>query len=251
MTEPRILGDFDTGRVVARAARVLRRNLLGFLSLSMLLIGVPSLALGYLTARVEEQNTLTTLNPEAWGLWGANAVVALFGGLLLSGAVTHGALAEMSGRPTRFGENLSRSLGDGPVLLALGVVTTVGIMVGLALLVIPGIMLAMAWSVVIPVRMSERLGVLDAITRSRELTRDRRGAIFGLAATYSIAQAVIAWLADLAARALGGDVLTLLFQTVIEVVAGVISAVGIASVYCELRWSKEGEPTDKLAAVFD
>ncbi|EJL23008.1 hypothetical protein family (UPF0259) [Caulobacter sp. AP07] len=251
MTTAETLGGFDTGRVVSRAIGVLRRNLLGFLSLSALLVGVPGVALAYLNTRVADQNSPTDISPETWGFWGASMVVALFGGILLKGAVTHGALADLGGKPAPFGENVSRGLDDSLMLLALGVLTTLGIMVGLVLLVIPGVMLAMVWSMVIPVRVSERLNVLDSIARSRELTRGRRGEIFGLAAVYSIAQAVIAWLAGLVATALGNEPFALLIQPAIEVVAGVIGAVGIVSIYCELRWSQEGAPADSLAAVFD
>ena len=45
----------------------------------------------------------------------------------------------------------------------------------------PGVLLALAWSVAAPVLVMERTGVFGAFTRSAELTRNHRGAIFALA----------------------------------------------------------------------
>jgi hypothetical protein len=61
-----------------------------------------------------------------------------------------------------------------PVLLPLigaGLLSGIGIGIGLVALVVPGLFLMTIWAVIAPVIVIERSGVFDAFTRSRELVR--------------------------------------------------------------------------------
>jgi hypothetical protein len=69
----------------------------------------------------------------------------------------------------------------GPVLLPLigvGVLSGLGIGIGLLLLVAPGLYLLTIWAVVAPVIVIERSGVLDSFGRSRELVRGNGWPVF-------------------------------------------------------------------------
>ncbi len=54
----------------------------------------------------------------------------------------------------------------------------IGIGIGLVLLIVPGIILALMWSLTIPVAVLEDKGLRDATSRSAELTKGNRGRIF-------------------------------------------------------------------------
>src|SRR5215469_18216689 len=56
----------------------------------------------------------------------------------------------------------------------------IGIGVGLALLIVPGIILALMWALTIPVAVIEDTGLRDSVNRSAELTKGHRGRVFVL-----------------------------------------------------------------------
>jgi hypothetical protein len=65
-------------------------------------------------------------------------------------------------------------------LAAAGLLATIGIVVGLALLIIPGLVLLTWWLVLSPVIMLEGRSVLDAFGRSRALVRGWAWPVFGV-----------------------------------------------------------------------
>ena len=56
-----------------------------------------------------------------------------------------------------------------------------GVMIGMILVIVPGIILLLMWWVYIPAIVVEGKGIIGAFGRSRELTRGRRWHILGLA----------------------------------------------------------------------
>lgn len=94
----------------------------------------------------------------------------------------------------------SRSLGGPPparLRECLGEITTVwlvtsfAVLGGLLLFVIPGICLAVMWSVCVPVIVIERAGPLAALGRSRELTRGYGWGVFGRLVGLSLIQSAV------------------------------------------------------------
>ncbi|KRA64883.1 hypothetical protein ASD89_19490 [Caulobacter sp. Root656] len=241
---------FDTGRLVRRAANVLRENWPTFLLLSLFLGGLPLAALTYLSTRLGD-GTAASIDPNAWGVWGASFIVAMFCGLLLNAALIHGALRRLNGHPVAIRDSLGAAFNQLHVLLALGLLTGLATALGYVLVIIPGVILSVAWSMTVPIRIAERTGVLQSMARSRELTRGMRGQIFGLMAVYTIAKVVAGWLVGLLTSALDSASFQILASTLVETLAALVASVGLASIYCELRWTKEGTPTEDLAAVFD
>jgi hypothetical protein len=77
-------------------------------------------------------------------------------------------------------------------LIMIGVGLGVGL--GLILLVIPGIILGLMWSLVIPVAVLEDTGLGDSISRSSELTKDSRLRIFVIYILYFFLLITITWL---------------------------------------------------------
>jgi hypothetical protein len=67
----------------------------------------------------------------------------------------------------------------GPVLVA-GVLAAIGIIVGLILLVVPGLILMTLWAVIIPVVVIEGRTAGESFARSRELVRGYGWSVFGV-----------------------------------------------------------------------
>lgn len=63
-------------------------------------------------------------------------------------------------------------------LIGAGILAGLGIVLGLVLLVVPGLYLLTIWAVIAPVIVVERSGVLDAFRRSRELVRGSGWPVF-------------------------------------------------------------------------
>jgi hypothetical protein len=128
-------------------------------------------------------------------------------------------------------------------LVGAGILLGLGIGIGLVLFVLPGLILATIWAVVIPVVVVEKVGVMEAFSRSRALVRGNGWRVFGvilvvlllLLVLSAIVNAIVGgadndsflgyWIADLVVRALTAPI------------AGVAATV----LYLELRRVR-GEP---------
>ncbi len=202
--------------------------------------------------------TQTSTNVEQ-GLNGFGSILQFVLGSLATGTCLFGAYQIMRNRPFSISESFK--VASGRMASLLGATLLVGLLTGLAflLLIVPGVMLMVAWTVVLPAVVVERLGARAAMRRSRALTSGHRWAIFGLiilagiitAITVGIATGIVAFLTALTAGL--GPVMAII--TVICVFAGTVvaqafSAVLSAVIYHDLRVAKEGVDVERLADVF-
>jgi hypothetical protein len=250
---------FEMGRVVRRTLSVIADNIPTFALLSL----VPSLSLaalglwGNLFEDSAGQPTLPDLDTLGW--FGLGALLYFASGLVLQAGVVHGAVASLNGKRASVGDCLSTGLRNLVPLFLIGVLLGLGILAGAILLFVPGIMLLMMWCVVTPVCVVERTGVLGAFSRSRELTRGHRWAIFGLYVAFIILMIIISMVF---ASLIGTNTLTespasppsvvqLVGGIVSSMISGIIGSTFVASIYYELRQIKDGIGPEALASVFD
>ena len=126
---------------------------------------------------------ITLLLVALFGAFGAfvSVFVALAGVFWLQGALVVAVEDVRDGRADlSLGETLSRVAPRFNTLGAVGILAALGITIGLLLLIIPGLVLATWWLVVVPVVMLEGRGVFDSFGRSRELVRGNGWSAFGL-----------------------------------------------------------------------
>jgi hypothetical protein len=193
------------------------------------------------------------------GLNGLASLVQFVLGSLATGTCLFGAYQIMRGRPFTISESFT--VASGRLATLLGATLLVGLLTALAFLalIVPGVMLMIAWTVVLPAVVVERLGVRAAMRRSRALTSGNRWAIFGLIILAAIITGIAVGIATgivavIAAVSTGlGSFLAVI--TVICVFAGTVvaqafSAVLSAVIYHDLRVAKEGVDVEKLADVF-
>jgi hypothetical protein len=88
-------------------------------------------------------------------------------------------------------------------LVAVSILAGLGLAIGFILLIIPGLILMVLWSVVAPVIVLERPGVFAAFGRSRELVRGNGWNVFAVIVIVFLAVAVISAAAGLATGSLG------------------------------------------------
>lgn len=255
------VGSFDFGRVVKNTFGVIGRNFRELLVLAAVLVGIPGALLGWVQFSVQPQlngspsvTSITTVL--LLGLVGY--VLAVIGSALLQATVTRVAVADLNGDRASPLEQARKSTSSILPLIGLSFIAMLGVVFGMVFLIVPGVILAVLWSVALPVCVVERLGVFASLSRSRNLTRGFRWPIFGLFAVYFIAyfagSAVLGGVAGAAMLAGGSSAVvigTVVASVITSVAGSMLGLAGVAAIYYELRTAKEGVGADQLAAVFD
>lgn len=95
-------------------------------------------------------------------------------------AVSEIALRAAAGKPLRARRLLINALVNAIPVLAIQLALQITILVGVAFLVVPGVFLGVALSVVVPAYVCEGKGVIEAFRRSFQLTDGRRWPIFAI-----------------------------------------------------------------------
>jgi uncharacterized membrane protein len=242
---------FDMGRVVSstfaaatKHAAILFPVTLGF---SVLSNGLAT----YGVSGIEPTQMMAS--PIYW----ATVLFAVFGGFILQAFVIHIVVDGLRGNQSSIGGSFSVALRSIIPLFLTGLLATLGAYFGLILLVVPGIILFVMWSVAVPVVVIEGVGPIAALGRSRFLTKGSRWPIFGLGLVVVI---VILFLSAaiygfnitaMAAAAQSPDIGRIIAASVVGGVTSVLVNAGVAAIYSELRMIKEGVSNDQLAAAFD
>lgn len=183
---------------------------------------------------------------------------------ILQGALTRAAADDLSGAGVKFGAALGDGLRYFFPLFIVAILVTLGIRIGVVLLIIPGIILALRWSITAPIVVIERDGPAKSMGRSAELTEGYRWAIFGLFLLYFLLayafQIVVGAVFGSSGAPTDGSPLGLLdvfgltvmgVSAAVAALVSLISTTGTAALYVELRRVKEGVSVEQLAAVFD
>jgi hypothetical protein len=119
-------------------------------------------------------------------------------------------------------------------LMAVSILTAIGVAIGFLLFIIPGLILLVLWSVVAPVTVLERPGVFAAFGRSRELVRGNGWAVFGVIVLLAFAVLVISFAVGVAAASLG-SVGRALVQWLVDSAFAPLAALSASVLYFALR----------------
>jgi len=246
---------FDMGRVIERTFGAVGANGLILVPIAIAVVGAPQA----ITALVATGRTAADDWTGMIGLGSIALVLGIAGNIVMQGVTTYAVVADLRGRRAGFGEALAAALGSFWVLLALGIVVGLATLLGMIVLIVPGVIVALAWSLVGPVAVAEKAGVGRALSRSRDLTRNHRWAILGLMVVYAIAGWVFRMVAGSIATVvmttvgIGDTVMwTLVVLTpILQALLSILGSAGIAAIYVELRQVKEGGEEQNLAAIFD
>ena len=166
---------------------------------------------------------------------GVNYLLAVFLVSPLISALHIHAVAEVrAGHTPRLRNIAARGLRVLPTAAATAIMTTIGVVIGLVMLIVPGIILAFRWYVAVQAAAIEHGGWLPAMRRSRELTVGVYGHLFG----FGILIAIIGEVPLVIARAgvTGHDTLVAAFigGVVLHAFALAFTALATALLYFDL-----------------
>jgi uncharacterized membrane protein len=230
--------DFDIGRIVRRAFDAIGRNAPGFFTLALLAMG-PSMVLDGISSSFDKISNIL------WSVLSSS----------LEGALIFAAMSDFRGEKASLSACFTAGARYFWPIFGISILYSLGVLLGLVLLVVPGILWAMSWLVVGPVRVVEGARVSDCFGRSAELTKGYRWKILLLVLAVLVA-AIVLGVALLAPIAIFGDSLAPVniegpVSDFVVAVFTVVMAVVTTSIYYELRTSKEGVGTEQVSAVFD
>lgn len=257
---------FEIPRVLSRMFGVISRNFAVFAALALVLSGLPSLM-----AALVERGVGFPFGFGLGGVFGLGWIVTLLVSTLLQGALIHGTISDLNGRPASLGDCLATAIRNVLPLIGIAIATTVATFVGLLLFVVPGVILALALCVSAPAQVVENHGVFAALSRSSDLTRNHRWTILLLFVLFAVGFSILRRLIGEAhytniyvdptgathITAAGGlwtvfDTIRLLVVTpLLQAFSALVGAAGIASIYFELRTIKEGVGVEALAKAFE
>lgn len=109
---------------------------------------------------------------DIWVTQASNIVVNLLN-FLVGVFATHAGLTGNFGKESGIKPRFARAFG-------VSCISGMGIICGLALLIVPGVLLIVRWAIALPAMMAEDLSLLESLGRSRDLTQGNRWPIFGL-----------------------------------------------------------------------
>jgi uncharacterized membrane protein len=243
-------GPFRIGPIFGRAWKVYVADFVKFTAVA-LVITLPQLFYGKPDADVASAATFFAL-----------IVVGIIFNTVGQAVVLYGAFQTMRGRPFVMGQATQRGLSRFFPIIGIAILATLGIMIGMLLLIVPGIMLALRWSVAVPACVVENQGPLTAMRRSAELTRGHRWKIFGMFLLVLVIVLVVSLIVGLIIGVATGFVAVATGSAGVLVASKVGSWIGqaiytaygnivLVMLYHDLRVAKEGVDTDQIAAVFD
>lgn len=127
-------------------------------------------------------------------------------------------------------------------LILVGILAGIGIVIGLILIVIPGLILITWWSVAAPVVVLERPGALAALRRSRELVRGNAWQVFAVLVVLVIGVGVVSFVIE-AIGASAGTAVGLVVRVIVSVLTAPLSALAAAVLYFQLSGARGGSQT--------
>ena len=244
------------GRVFDRALSTIRHNPVVTLLLALLFGTAPSLASTYLSASLMDQS----------GSFSRELIVILFFSVVLGmvisafsqGVLTRAVVAHAEGRRAGLAECVRAAMAVLLPMILLGILSSLAVGFGLVLLIVPGLMMLMAWYVATSALVEERQGIFAAFQRSADLTDGARWPIFGLFLVMCLTYLAQEWAlsatvgeADPSNTAgVYGNPVYMTASVIVGTLLNVLWSTVQASLYVELRDWKDGPATNRLEQIF-
>ncbi len=250
MADSMTVEKIDIGRVIGRGFAVLGRNFLPFLAVALLLSFLPVVFVNYALGEIDfGDGAISLLSP----FFQFSTLLAWITSFILQVILIRSSIRQFGGRTPDLAGSAALSLRLLLPMIGLGIVSGLGIVLGMILLIVPGVILYLMWIVAVPVLVEERPGIFASLRRSAELTRGSKGRIFLLLVLFIIVwfviSTVIVSLFGLNPPA-PGLTLMALGEALGSTLTALVGAVMIASLYAELKQVREGSDVEELAAIF-
>lgn len=246
---------FNFGRVFSRGFQSFGKAMAPAILIALIFVVVPYAlligALGSLSTSADFERLMSSGMIGAWfGGAFAAGLVALVGQISL----IHLALRAQQGRDFSFGSSLAVGARLFLPAFGLGILVGLGTMLGLLLLVVPGLILMVIWCVALPARIHYGPGVTAAMEESADLTKGVRWIVFALLLVSGIGLSILNQLATAPIALLPPQAATVAAIVIVPAVAGATSLAqcfGGASLFHELKWGDRDPHEDAAAEVFE
>jgi hypothetical protein len=168
-------------------------------------------------------------------------------------------------RPASIGDSFSKVKNQIPGVIGLSILVGLGVGCGLIALILPGVLLALMWSLAVPAKVLENRGITDAMSRSSDLTKGDWGRIFVIWLLFLVlgvgVSMLLRWPVEMAAgvssifalqRRTGGWRIALLVSTFIsECLVGPLGTIAFSLVYYDERVRKEAFDLQLMMMTLD
>ena len=238
----------DIGEVLSDTFAVIGRNIVLLANIAVMFIAIPAVVriAGVVLAPASPLfGILTFIGTLAGGV----------GALLAYASIFQLTMADLHGQTVTTDVMFRTAARKFWPMLGLALLLGLGIFAGCLLLLVPGVILAMAWSAALPALVLENRGVFEAFGRSAALTRKRRWSIFLL----SFLVGIVVLVAETVLFAIFGgfngivsghaNAASTVLSSLLSVVTVPFGAVMNTTLFDHLR-GKEGYGAEAVAEVF-
>lgn len=254
----------SVGNVFARSFNIIKANPVATLGLTFVLIAVPQLIVDLLVGPAWREAQANQGLYVGIGLYG---IIAALLWLVAYGALIHVAIAHDQGRTAKVAEVLRLGVTRALPLLAVQMLFLIGVWLGFIFLVVPGILLAVIWSVSTTAVVAERTGIFGAFGRSRALTKGARWRVLGIGLLALVIYSLVSLALGIGSMAASGtlgafsghvektavqspSILLQLLQSCITAAIITWATLVFAAIFIELRHWKDGPDVDRLTEIF-
>jgi len=259
------LRPLSTGELLDRTFALYRTHFMLFVGIAALphLI-LLAYELAGITVRPNPQNLATVFWTFLWAI-GTGVVTLLVGAAAQAATVVAVSQVHLE-RPTSVTDAFSRVKHRMATVVGLTIVMGIAIGMGFLLLIVPGVLLTLMWSLAVPVAVLENKGLGDAMSRSSQLTQGNRGRIFVIWLLFAVLSLAVVlllqWPITLATVTMtrnGNATNALVLMQVVSVVVSFISqslvsplaTIAFALVYYDERVRKEAFDLQLMMTTLD
>ena len=222
----------DVGRVISETFSIYGRHAGVLLGSAVVIFGIIGIINGFL---YDEGGIVFNLIVQ---------ILNLLGSAIFTGMVVKVVQAEREGTVTTVGEMFESVAGVLGVLIGNGILKAIAVGIGFLLLIVPGVFLATIWAVTSPAIVVERVGVIEAFSRSWELVRDQFWPVLGAL----VLGILIVFGISIVASAIG-IALGLVGLIILVIIAGIVSAPILALISAILFFDLGGGQTTAAPAA--
>lgn len=245
----------DLGRVFGDTFGVIRRQAVPLIGVTFVAGYLPSIVGGLLNRKALVASATAPFEAMSHPLYWLLAPVNLALTLFLVACQLQIAIDDLEGHSRPMSEVLRRSVSKMLPLLGAFILIGLGLMIGTMLFIVPGIIVALMWSVALPSTVADTSNPIHALGRSRALTKGNRWRILGLAVLAWLAMTIIEVMVLGMAGGLAGlqrngmSLASLAAISLVSLAAYIVGTVGSAALYVQLRELK-GAGGEHVAQVF-
>jgi len=170
---------------------------------------------------------------------------------LCQSVMIYGAFQDIRGRSFELGASVSRGFRRFFPVLGTSFCYGFVLLLGLALFILPGLIILTMYLVAVPVCVVEGLGAIRSLDRSRLLTKGHRWQIFAIYVAPIVPIAVVMFVFMIIGSVVAGETGSAIGAYLGAALLSTSEAIVAIVTYHDLRAAKEGLDIEQLAAVFD